>query len=329
MIGSQKSILHNQELNFNTPQFQSAPWCVNGHFHTILSSLIFSSPLLNSRRIKLDTPDQDFLEIDLIENKPESPIAVLFHGLEGNSRRYYITQLADHLIKRGFSTVAVNFRSCSGKMNRNKKFYHSGETDDPETVFKWIRCHYPNNPIVAAGFSLGSSAMLNYLAKYGSHHPLSGFVAISTPFDLKKGSLNLEKGFNKIYSNRFLVTLKEKLKDKKKIHTDLPDFNGSTLYEFDDQVTAPIHGFEGADDYYYQCSSKFLMDKIKTPSLIIHSEEDPLCPFQWTPVQEIKNNPALSSCFTKRGGHVGFWSLPPGWINNTVGNFFSDIIKIP
>lgn len=320
---------HNQELNFITPTFQSAPWCLNGHFHTILSSLLFSSPLLNSQRIKVDTPDEDFLEIDLIENKPESPIAVLFHGLEGNSRRYYITQLAGHLINRGFTTIAVNFRSCSGKMNRNKKFYHSGETDDLDTVFSWIRSQYPTNMMVAAGFSLGSSAMLNFLAKNGEHHPISAFVAISTPFDLKKGSLNLEKGFNKIYSRRFLVTLKEKLAEKKKQYPDLPDFTGSTLYEFDDQVTAPIHGFEDADDYYYQCSSSFFMDKIKTPTLVVHSEEDPLCPFRWTPTREINNNPAVTPCFTKRGGHVGFWSLPPGWLNKTVGDFLLSHVKIP
>jgi uncharacterized protein len=315
-------------MDFNPLPFKSAPWCINGHFHTIFSSILFSSPALDTESLTIDTPDGDFLTLDLTQNSPDSPVAVLFHGLEGHSRRYYITQLAEHLFKRGFTIVAVNFRSCSGKMNLNKKFYHSGETEDLETVFSWVRNQYPNNPVTAAGFSLGASALLNYLKANGTNHPLSSVVAISTPFDLKKGSHNLERGFNKIYSLRFLKTLVQKLYEKKKMHPDLPDFNGSTIYEFDDIVTAPIHGFSGADDYYYQCSSRYFTDSIKTPVMVLHSKEDPMCPFKWIPVADLKNNRAITTCFTDRGGHVGFWSLPPGWLNRTAGDYIAQSVRI-
>jgi predicted alpha/beta-fold hydrolase len=311
--------------DINTVSFSSAPWCFNGHAHTVLCSLLFDSPKLNSKRISIDTPDDDFLELDINEGKENSPIVLLFHGLEGNSRRYYITRLAKSFLNEGYSTIAVNFRSCSGNINRKRRFYHSGETRDIDTVIRWAADTFPQRPIYAVGFSLGASALLNYLRENGTHHPVCAIAAVSTPFDLKKGSLNLNKGFNKIYTRYFLDSLVQKLDQKRKVYPDLPNFTGSTLYEFDDQVTGPVHGFTGADHYYESCSSAFFMNQIKTRTLVVHSMQDPLCPFQWTPVNEIKGNPAIKTAFTKRGGHVGFWSLPPGWINHTITSYFKTI----
>lgn len=310
----------------STTSFKSAPWCFNGHAHTILCSLIFESPTLHSEKLSIETPDDDFLEIDVVDSGSSKPVVVIFHGLEGHSRRFYITQLAEHLVTRGFSTVAVNFRSCGREMNRQRKFYHSGETDDLEVVFEWVQDHFPKSTIFGAGFSLGGSTLLNFLKKHGSYQPLRAISTISTPFELKKGSINLEIGFNRLYSILFLQTLKKKLHEKRTKFPDLPTFEGSTLYEFDDQVTGPIHGFEGADDYYYQCSSAFFIDQIKTDTLVVHSRQDPMCPFKWTPAEQIRQNPKITAYFTDKGGHVGFWSLPNGWINQKIGDYFCEFI---
>lgn len=308
--------------DFETIPYSSAPWCFNGHAHTVLCSILFTAPALQTERVVIETPDDDFLELDIASNQHHKAVAVLFHGLEGHSRRYYVTQLAHQLWQQGFTVVLVNFRGCGNKINRQRRFYHSGETEDIDTVLKWVHEQYPGSTLFAGGFSLGASALLNFLEEAGTHHPLKAIAAISTPFELKKGSLNLEKGFNRIYSIRFLRTLIQKLNKKRKVYPDLPGFNGSTLYEFDDQVTAPIHGFENADDYYRQCSSYFFMDKIKTDTLLVHSKEDPMCPFKWTPFKAIAENPKCTTCFTEKGGHVGFWSLPPGWMNGTVTDYF-------
>jgi len=309
-----------------TVPFTSAPWCFNGHAHTVLCSLLFDAPRLNSRRITIGTPDDDFLELDINERNESSPVVILLHGLEGNSRRYYITRLAEVLLAEGYSTVAVNFRSCGDRINQKRRFYHSGETRDIQTVLHWISKRFPNRPVFAAGFSLGASALLNYLKENGSHHPILGIAVVSTPFDLKKGSLNLNNGFNKIYTRYFLDSLVMKLNQKRKTFSDLPEFTGSTLYDFDNQITGPIHGFTGADHYYESCSSAFFMNKIKTNTLVIHSKQDPLCPFRWTPVKDIEANRAIETAFTERGGHVGFWSLPPGWINKTIVRYFKTLL---
>lgn len=214
-------------------------------------------------------------------------------------------------------------------MNQARRFYHSGEYEDLQTVCKWVQARYPNSTQVAAGFSLGGSVLLNYLNHFGSDGLIRAFAAVSVPYDLYRGSVNLQKGFNRIYDYQFLVSLREKLSQKNEQFSDLPTFNGSTLFEFDDVVTAPIHGFKNAEEYYRQCSSAFFLDQISTQGILIHSREDPLCPFEYIPIDTIRKNPALTTCFTERGGHVGYWSLPPGWIERTISRYFNRVLNHP
>lgn len=229
----------------------------------------------------------------------------------------------------GYNVAAINFRSCGGEINQARRFYHSGEYEDLQTVCKWIQTRYSESTQIAAGFSLGGSVLLNYLNHFGNDSLIRAFAAVSVPYDLYRGSVNLQKGFNRIYDYQFLVSLREKLNQKKALFSDLPSFNGSTLFEFDDIVTAPVHGFKDAEDYYRQCSSAFFLDQISMPGLLIHSREDPLCPFEYIPVDDIRNNPSLTTCFTERGGHVGYWSLPPGWMERTISSYFNRILNHP
>lgn len=315
-------------ITHKASHFKTVPWCTNGHLHTIGASLLFKPARVNYKREKIETPDGDFLELDLLENSASSSVVILLHGLEGSSRRYYIQKLAKQLYDDGHTVAALNFRSCGGNMNVKRRFYHSGETGDLATACSWLAGKYTDSIQFAAGFSLGGSILLNYLKQYKEKSSIIGFAAISVPYGLHRGSLNLQKGFNKIYDYYFLRTLRSKLQQKRRQFSDLPDFTGSTLFEFDDQVTAPIHGFKDARDYYARCSSAFFMDQIVTPGLLIHSEEDPLCPFEYTPIEAIENNPNLTSVFTGRGGHVGFWGKPADWIEQTVSQYLKQLSEV-
>jgi len=319
-------ILESRITNI-TPQFKTVPWCLNGHLHTIGASLLFKPAGVNYKRKKIETPDGDILELDLLENSASSSVVILLHGLEGSSQRYYIQNLANHLYVDGHTVAALNFRSCGGTLNLKRRFYHSGETEDLTTVCEWLSDIYPDQIQFAAGFSLGGSVLLNYLNRYKEKSRIKGFTSISVPYDLHRGAINLQKGFNKIYDYYFLRTLKSKLDQKRHQYTDLPHFTGSTLFDFDDQVTAPIHGFKDAVDYYAQCSSAFFIDQIVTPGLLIHSKEDPLCPFEYTPNQAIDNNPNLTTVFTDQGGHVGFWSRPSGWIELIISQYLKQLAE--
>lgn len=303
------------------PDFRSPSWCFNGHVHTIFCSLFGDTRQPPVERIEIPTPDDDFLELDCAIQPDSEAVIVLFHGLEGSSQRYYITELMKVLLDKSFSVVAVNFRSCGSKINKRARFYHSGETKDYATVFGWIREHHPNKKLGAVGFSLGGNALLKSLGEKGRNHPLDAAAAISVPYNLHLGSQVLSNGLNRVYELRFLRTLIKKLEVKRQRFPELPGFSGSTIFEFDDQVTGPVHGFEGALDYYNQCSSGQFIGEIRTSCLLIHSRRDPFCPIEAMPIPAISKNPFTDYIITDEGGHVGFWSHPRGWLNYTTAKY--------
>lgn len=149
-------------------------------------------------------------------------------------------------------------------------------------------------------------------------HPIEAAVAVSAPYDLRMGSINISQGFNRVYDYRFLRSLRVKLNEKRRQYPELPRFTGSTLYDFDDQVTSKVHGFDNAEDYYARCSSRKYVADIKKSALLIHSDEDPLCPIAGMPVDKIRDNPNLDYIITDEGGHVGFRSEPKGWLNYVI-----------
>ncbi|MFH5832613.1 YheT family hydrolase [Halalkalibaculum sp. DA384] len=308
--------------------FQAPSWCLNGHFHTIGRSLFNNAEDPYHQRIEIPTPDNDFLDLDVIKAPSYRPVVVLFHGLEGSSKRYYITELARAFSEQEYTVVATNFRGCSGRLNRQRRFYHSGETEDISTVIRWVGERFPNAPIGAVGFSLGGNALLKSLGELKSRHPLTVASAVSVPYDLAQGAQHISRGFNRVYEINFIRTLREKLKKKREFYPDLPTFEGNTIYEFDDQVTAPLHGFYGADDYYSRCSSQHFLEHIGIPTLVVHSRSDPICPMDIIPLEKIEANRSMSHVITDEGGHVGFWSEPPGWLNNTIVNFFAKKIDV-
>jgi hypothetical protein len=262
----------------------------------------------------------------VFDARNDRPAIALFHGLEGSTDRYYIIEMMQHLAALNYSVVAVNFRSCGSGMNRQRRFYHSGETEDYATVFSWMKRRFPASLLGAVGFSLGGNALLKSLGERireeGLDHPVQAAVTVSVPYDLKAGSKRIHHGFNKVYERLFLKGLTAKLRKKREAYADLPHFEGASLYEFDNQVTAPVHGFEDADDYYARCSSNQFIPKINSPALLIHSKEDPICPVANVPLDAIRKNNALDYIITEKGGHVGFWSRPQGWLENVITNFF-------
>ncbi|MCH2451234.1 MAG: alpha/beta fold hydrolase [Gracilimonas sp.] len=298
--------------------FEPIWWAWNTHVHTIVASQFMRVQKPNCKRLEIPTPDDDFLEIDVRIKENNSPIVALFHGLEGSTDRYYIANLMRDLERSGFSSAALNFRGCGSRMNTKPRFYHSGETQDYRTFFGWISEQYPDREIYAVGFSLGANALVKYLAEEGSHSLVNRAIAVSPPYDLKAGSLNLHRGFNRVYEVNFLKTLVQKLEEKRGEFPDMPAFSGNSVYAFDDEVTAPLHGFEGADDYYHQCSSKHFYGGVKTDLLIIHSREDTLCPIEFAPFRVIEQNQNIETCFTAKGGHVGFISAKKSWVFRTI-----------
>lgn len=212
----------------------------------------------------------------------------------------------------GWESIALNFRTCGGEMNRTERAYHSGETGDLAWLIEQLLQEDATRPIVCIGISLGANVLLKYLGEQGKMAPaqLQGAVAISTPFDLNQATIEIERGFNLLYMQRFVLSLKQKAWAKHRRHPDR--FNPQViraikkLSEFDEQITAPLHGFASAKDYWTQSSSAQFLTQIRRPTLLISSKDDPFCPGEYLPYAQVANNPFLAALFTEAGGHAAF-----------------------
>ncbi|MFM7020637.1 MAG: YheT family hydrolase [Aquirufa sp.] len=293
-------------------QAYKAPfWLPDGHSQSIYPSLFRKVPLTHSHSERLELPDGDFLDVDWHLRKGElheKPLLIVSHGLEGDSRRHYITGLIRSFPE--FHALAWNYRSCSGDPNRNLRFYHSGATDDLDFVIQEALSRGVKD-IYLVGFSLGGNLSLKWLGENGKKASqfVRKAVAFSVPLHLSSSSQQLTRWENRLYTHRFLQTLLEKVTEKSARYPQdiTPSMLASirSLYEFDNVITGPLHGFKDAEDYYERNSSLYFLSGIRVPTLIVNAKNDPFLSQECLPEQ-------IDSDFVQielpdSGGHCGFY----------------------
>ncbi|TVP74934.1 MAG: alpha/beta fold hydrolase [Gemmatimonadales bacterium] len=299
-------------VDFQVRPYRPARWLPGPHAQTLGARMLRPSDGPASRRVRWDTPDGDFVDLDLggpDTGAEDAPRVLLLHGLEGSSRRGYIRLLARELHARGLRTVALNFRSCSGEPNRKPRFYHSGDSDEIRWVVDRLRAQDPDAPLGAAGVSMGGNILLRYLSEPGAG--VEGAVAISVPFDLSAGTAELEgRTTGRLYMRYFLGSLMEKVRQKEELLRGRVDMErlrrARNLREFDDALTAPLHGFGDAETYYREASSGPVLHRVGTPTLLLQARDDPFQPSGLLPEEAVARNHHLVAAFPGRGGHVGF-----------------------
>lgn len=279
----------------------------NGHLQTIYPSFFRRVEPLTSVHERINTPDDDFLDL-YWSPQSSSSVVIISHGLEGNAHRPYVLGMASACYREGFDTLRWNFRGCGNELNRQRRFYHSGATDDLDTVVNHC-LHKGYENIHLVGFSLGGNLTLKYLGESVSQSAkITKAVALSVPMELHTSCQQISKPFNWIYSNRFLKSLKGKIAAKAKIRSDIPTeglHSIRTLIDFDDRYTAPMHGYKDAIHYYRECSSLRLVHEIRTPTLIINALNDPFLSEECYP-SGLDTHPYVRFESPSKGGHVGF-----------------------
>jgi hypothetical protein len=296
------------------------------HAQTIGASLRRPGHSPPTRRQRLELPDGDFVDLDVLEAPQEAPHLLLLHGLEGSSRSGYVLAVLRDAAERGWGATALNFRSCSGVPNRLLRSYHSGATDDPAAVLRLIRDRQ-TGPLAGIGFSLGGNVLLRLLAEQGDDTALDLAAAVSVPYDLAASSLVLDGPgrFTRLYRARFLRSLRVKALGKAARfpgHLDATAIRAvTTLRGFDDAVTAPVHGFADAADYYARCSSGPVLGAIARPTLLLSAADDPFVQRPAIP-DAAADNPHLDVVLSDAGGHVGFLTgslaRPDFWAEKTL-----------
>lgn len=285
----------------------------NRHMETIIPALLRKvEPFESYLRERIDTPDGDFLDLDWVP-KGNKRLVILSHGLEGDSQRPYMKGMARAFSENGWDVLAWNFRGCSSEVNRTRIFYHSGATYDLETVIGHaIKKGYGH--IVLVGFSLGANLTLKYLGESTTEKfdEVKQAAVFSVPLDLAGCSREIDLPHNLLYAHRFLRSLKKKVKAKTeelKGNFDIASLDSiGSIYDFDDQFTAPLHGFDGADHYYETCSSRNFLNSIKIRTLVINAQNDPFLSDTCLDGRLFEGSKNVFFESPKYGGHVGFSS---------------------
>ena len=294
--------------------YRPAWWVPGGHAQTLWAKFFRRRRRLHARRERWTTPDGDFVDVYRAGAERHTPRLVLLHGLEGTVRSHYVGGFFREANRRGWGADLLIFRGCGDEPNTAPRFYHSGETTDLGFVLGRIRDQYPDAPLLLAGVSLGGNVLLKFLgeAGEGACDYITAAAAISVPFDLERGARFIGRGFSRIYDRHFLRSLRLKALDKLARYPSLFDrdalLRAENIYDFDDAVTAPVHGFADAHDYYRRSSSIRFLDRVRVATLLLSAVDDPFLPSEvLDEVREIAaSNPALRLEFTAHGGHVGF-----------------------
>lgn len=271
---------------------------------------------MDTRVERWDTADGDFIDLVRLSAAAGRPRLVVLHGLEGTAQSHYARGLFAEAARRGWAADLLLFRGCGDELNRAPRFYHSGDTGDIDAVASRLFASHTDTPFFFAGVSLGGNVLLKWLGEREDrvHPSVIATAAMSVPFDLSRASRHIDRGFSRVYQRHFLHSLRRKALAKLERYPNLASReriqSARTLYEFDDAVTAPVHGFIDAADYYARSSSISFLPGIRIPTLLLSALDDPFLPAQV--LREVEGvaaqNPWIEIDFPAKGGHVGFIS---------------------
>lgn len=302
-------------------RYRPAWWLPNAHLQTLWGRFIRRFPAIETEVERIAAPDGDTIELHHLRGREGAPNVLMLHGLEGTPRSHYVGGLLSEARSRGWAATLMVFRGCGSTPNMARRFYHSGETTDVDYVFERLSQRWPKSKWLAAGVSLGGNVLLKWLGERGSAVTtrISAAAAISAPFDLDAGARHISRGLSRMYDRHFVRSLRAKALAKLERYPDLFDLGrferARSVYEFDDVVTGPVHGFDGAPDYYEKSSSMRFLKDIRVPTLLLSARDDPFLPAEVLArtAGVAGSNPRLTVEFHDSGGHVGFVASSPPW----------------
>ncbi len=302
----------------------------NPHLQTLVANLVQPTfPDVSYETI--DLPDGDSLDLAWGSARGDSAVLIL-HGLEGSLRSAYAKRILNALNAQGIPGIFMFFRGCNGRPNKLAQSYHSGKTDDLRFVLQHLRSRGIQR-IALLGYSLGGNVTLKYLGESGSNAMVCAAVAVSVPMLLADCARRMDRGFYRHYQRALLNRLKRKIRQKALLLQSQGISTGTdyihNFESFDDKFTAPNHGFKSAQDYYEKCSSRQFLQHIRTPTLILHSEDDPFMTRNVLPLNhELSDQVTLE--LSSHGGHVGFLGggglVPKPWLDQRILQFLQPFI---
>jgi predicted alpha/beta-fold hydrolase len=314
------------KASFELSSFRPPYHLRNPHAQSIYAGIFLKGDIVNYRRERLNTSDEDFFDIDIIDGS--GPVVIACHGFEGSSNSTHITRLMTLVQKLGWSGYAINYRSCSGVVNDTFYTYNAGKTEDLEQLIWYVHEQNPSRPIFLAGYSFGANILANCISRPKSKLPrISASALISGNYRIEPGVIAMSKGFSRVYEESFVSSLIEKYKQKQSKFPNEIDyeafFESKTLYELDEKITAPYFNFSSASNFYEDISSATHLTNINHPTFMLNSIDDPLSPPACFPLGNELSSHFLNFFTTEKGGHVAFVSRDTSyWLEKQILRWF-------
>lgn len=307
--------------------FHPRRFLANGHLQTIAGNFL-------PRPNHLPPPESVFVEVSPAtdhqiasqvlchchwqppELRASAPTAIILHGLEGSSSSQYVLGNANKLWHSGSNAIRMNMRNCGGTERLSPTLYHSGLSADVLAVLRFFVARERLTSISLVGYSMGGNLVLKLVGDLGPDTPpqLHSAVGISPAVDLADSADALHAPANRLYEQKFLRALTRRFRRKAALFPrafDPARADGlRSLREFDDRVTAFYSGFTGADDYYFRAAAARVLDRIATPTLILHALDDPFVRLTPGTRAKIIANPNITLLEPSHGGHCAFLARP-------------------
>lgn len=328
--------MNRTNVDFHPPTYLRSP-----HLQTIVPALLRPKVALQAETSTLELPDGDFLELRWCipsEWHPDrAPLVIISHGLEGSMESSYVTGLAKTLYHSKCASLQWNMRGCGKQQNRLKTWYHSGSSDDLRGVIHHVHTRFPLVRIVLIGISVGGNITAKYLGEDEHGVPSSGVIGgaiVSAPLDLEGSAATLARPSRAVYMRHLLRALQRRIKAKnEQFPNDIdvkPLASIKTFYEFDEQYTAPMHGFSSVKEYWDTCSGIHFLHRIRVPTLILTALDDPFLSPSCIPHTIASSSQCITLETPRYGGHVGFidsLNLRQTWLERRLQTFSRELFQ--
>ncbi|MCM2374377.1 YheT family hydrolase [Aporhodopirellula aestuarii] len=245
-------------------------------------------------------------------DETDRPTVILLHGMGGHARSGYMRSMAERLIAAGYPVILWNNRGAGSSARNCRRFHHPGYTDDLNRLVDYVRGErgtWSQNGLNVIAFSLGANVLLRYLAERGADSPITAAASVSAPLDMEITSKNLRRGLNRLFDRYLLKKQRDELLrdgaeltgDERKAIND-----ARSVWELDDTFTAPHLGYDDASEFYRENSAIYVLDKIRTPTLLFHASDDPVVDDEVFEQREWSADGPLFPALAESGGHTGF-----------------------
>ncbi len=321
-------------MNLNIKPCIPPLWARGGHKQTLVAyALPSETPEASFRLLKIQLPDGDQLVGRYYEGA-SSTLLIFFHGLIGSVDSKYMGRMAKMGLQMGHSVLLMNHRGCGEGEGLAKGPYHSGRGDDVSEVVAFCRKQFSKKQLITVGFSLSANAVLSLVTGIRGEHLPDQAIAVNGPTDLKASSESLKQGLNRMYDLWFVNGCKKEIRarqEKNFVSKNIQIPKWAYLNDVDELYTAPLAGFKNADDYYAKCSTAPHLGKIKTPTFILMSKDDPFIP--WEPYLTARNSSYVHLHLEETGGHMGYLARGSGpfgytrWMDETLRHVFALMTK--